>query len=76
MYECSPQSDAREGRTIKRIKEIMLLKNELYKVLRFSVFLSFIPILKITFLPLGNFLIFYIRQKTIENYGFAWIQQY
>ena len=74
MYEWSPKSDAREGRTIKGIKEIMFLKNGLYKVLRFSVFLSFISILKITFLPLGNFLKFYIRQKTIENYGFTWIQ--
>ena len=63
MYEWSQKSDAREGRTIKRIKEIMFLKNGLYKFLRFSVFLSFISILKITFLPLGNFLKFYIRQK-------------
>ena len=54
----------------------MFLKNGLYKVLRFSVFLSFISILEIKFLPLGNFLKLYIRQKTIENNGFAWIQQY
>ena len=61
---------------MKRIKEIMSLKNGLDKVLRFSDFLSFISILKITFLPLGNFLKCYIRQKTIGNDGFAWIQQY
>ena len=74
MYEWSPKSDAREGRTIKQIKEIMFLKNGLYKVLLIFRF-SFLHIhTKITFLPLGNFLKFYIRQKTIENYGFAWIQ--
>ena len=75
MYEWSPKSDAREGRTIKRIKEIMFLENGLYKVLRFSVFLSFISILEITFLPLENFLKFYIRQKTIDNDGFSWLRK-
>ena len=68
MNDISPKAAAQEARTIK-IGRIHLKKrdhvseNGLNKALRFSVFLSFLSIQKITFLPFGNNFLNFILGK-------------